>query len=283
MASEKEIEVNLTQSFKVKVKSDAQISNVINEDLFQVTLHDKTPFNRQLSDNPTFKPENVQENDLTNDLEKVNYSMRETSNQLTSPIMSISSGLINLGFEIRKNGHNFNEQFSAIVAKEIKKETTQLNEKLDLVNQKLDMVSQKLEFVCRLCDWHSPKIIRQLIKELRIRAINSEYNIQLKEDNSNHFVFESKYNNYCYEMFNKYKESTNNHFLRSLFTYRTSELNSLMHESTDNYTIEQMKEEIERFLQVPIGEVPNHPLVKFFEKWRETRSNGSDVASGDYN
>lgn len=285
MASEKEIEVNLTQSFKVKVKSDTQISNAINDDSFLLALHEKTPFNRQLSDNPTFRPENLQENDLTNDLEKVNYSMRETSNQSTSPIMSISSGLISLGFELKKGSNNFNEQFSSIVAKEVKKETTQLNEKLDLANASLALINQRLE--CVSSQPHSPKIIRQLIKELRIRAINSEYKIQLKEDDpiyaNNYYLFESKYNNYCGEMFKKYKDDTTNHFLKLLFTFKLSGLNSLMHESTANYTIEEVKEEVERYLLVPIEEAPTHPLAKFFEKWKEARVNESNMASGDHN
>jgi hypothetical protein len=280
MASKKEIEVNLIQSFKVEVKSDTKISNVINDDSFQATLHDKTPFNRQLSDNPTFSPKHLEGNDLTNDLEKVNYSMREASNQPISPFMRISSGLISLGFDFKKDSDNFNDQFSAIVAKEVKKETSQLSEKLDLTNASLALINQKLES-------HSPKIVRQLIKELRIRAINSEYKIQLKEDDpiyaNNYDLFESKYSNYCDEMFKKYKDDTTNHFLRSLFTFKLSGLNSLMHESTANYTIEEVKEEVERCLLVPIEEAPTHPLAKFFEKWMEARVNESNMASGDHN
>lgn len=53
----------------------------------------------------------------------------------------------------------------------------------------------------------------------------------------------------------------------------------LINESLSNYSIEQIKEEVERFIESPLEKVLNHPLTRFFEKWKETRSSASDVVT----
>jgi hypothetical protein len=97
-----------------------------------------------------------------------------------------------------------------------------------------------------------------------------EFKIRLQEDDpvykNNYKQFDIAYNTYCDKMHEKYKNDLSNHYLRSLFTYKIEDLNKRIHESLKNYSNEEVKCEVERIINSPMEDKPNHVLTKFFNK-----------------
>ena len=282
--TKQDVKVNLIQSYSIQVEPSIPIVDVINSDKFQYQLEAHVPLNRQISDTPTLVPTNLCENDNTDQLKEINYTMKQSEKQLNSSHVNVGLELLGIGFELKKGSDDFKTQLGSIVKNAFSEEIKAVEGKL---TSELTSIKEQLNSV--LNQPHNPKIIRQMIKELKIRAINNEFAgspgfIELNANNStyndNSRLFESKYIDYCNQMFNKYQNtSTNTSYLNALFTYPI--YNELIHEDLSSYTIPMVQNAIEMSIDSSISDVPNHRLVKFFKKWRESRDVAASPAAGD--
>lgn len=219
-------------------------------------------------------------NILKDQLEQINNEMRESNETSSpSPFMNISAGLTGLGFELKATSGDFETQLNRIVSKAVAKEYAKLEEKINELSQKLDFFCEK--------SLRNPKIIRQMVQELRICAIEKEYNIILNENDTkwekNQFLFENEYSTRCKMMYDKYNLFESDHYLKRLFTYDLSPFNKLLHENLSNYTIQQVKCEIESFLNDKLEDIPNSSVAVFFGKWQELRANDRTVQQSEQN
>ena len=284
--TKQDVKVNLIQSYSIQVEPSIPIVDVINSDKFQYQLEAHVPLNRQISDTPTLVPTNLCENDNTDQLKEINYTMKQSEKQLNSSHVNVGLELLGIGFELKKGSDDFKTQLGSIVKNAFSEEIKAVEGKL---TSELTSIKEQLNSV--LNQSHNPKIIRQMIKELKIRAINNEFAgspgfIELNANNStyndNSRLFESKYIDYCNQMFNKYQNtSTNTSYLNALFTYPMTKYNQLIHEDLSSYTIPMVQNAIEMSIDSSISDVPNHRLVKFFKKWRESRDVAASPAAGD--
>lgn len=114
------------------------------------------------------------------------------------------------------------------------------------------------------------KLVRQLIKELQLYEIK-QIDPYFGKENQDFRSFELAYSRRCNELHALYKNDSENQYLSSLFSEIMYDLDESMKINLANYSNDEIKDAVECRMAAPIVDVPDHPLVTFYEKWLKIR------------
>lgn len=267
-----EKKVNLIQSFSTSLKSDLKLEDLDSNKEFQENLEQELiSRNLEIDPNessPKFFPD-LESNKLIEDINEINYQVIQNNqlNDLSKFSKQLSTCGILVGSPI-----GINQQINEKIEMAISKNSAEYLQEIKEIKSKMNRIYKES---------HVPKIIRELIKELKIYEINNEFkDVNLSYENKSFFnngkfsyeKFNDEYLRLCKLMRVKYSDpNVKEKYLFKLFDYDSYDFNQRIHTELKNYNEEEIKEAIEIEIDDSIDEIPNHRLVCFFNKWREIR------------
>jgi len=271
-SNNKNWQVNLTQSYEVDVCSESKVKDVIASHDFQTRLDTELMLGKLeligAENKPTFHPPNLNEDDKAAKVEQVKYNVKHDEGN--SSLAAFGMQLIGVGFQLKK-GADMQQQLETMVNNAVKKKGNE-----DLKSEMQEIKESNRRIYARS---HYPKLLRQLIKELKIQAINKKYpTANLHPDNPvfmnkgyfNFDAFETTYKGFCDAIYTEIHNKMDEPYLQSLFTYPLEEFNIALHEDLLPEDEQDLKAAVEMKIQGDFSKKPNDPLVRFFNKWKET-------------
>ena len=132
----------------------------------------------------------------------------------------------------------------------------QIKEKINELTQEINELSRQI-FISPNSSIY-PSLIQEMIRVLKIDAIKTQFDIDISNEDLKI---------YSVEMF----DCKNNQYLYKLFTYKNFkfENNFIPIKKLES---DQLEFAIKDQINCEIEEVPNHPLVVFFKKWKSLYS-----------
>ena len=244
--SQKNVQVNLTHSFLSEIPNKVPINEAINSPLFQHSLNEELfKSNTVLVDSPpSFVPSTLNTESSSSDLESVNYSVKPDENGLEK--------FITMSMQLKHSNIRLNDdisnQIAKIVSENVRKETTELRDKLESV------------LICS----HYPNILRQMICELKEKAIEDDLKVNFDEIDDFE-DYNRVYKENCKKMYSTYKNSESNHYYKILFTYPLDRFNICLHKRLNLKDEDQLKSAVE-YEQGSV--IDNNKLMILFDKWK---------------